>query len=91
MTGINTPNNIVFNPGEGDYSPIRQKIREINISTESTERVLRADHSAVINKALEIEENAVKGIENADKVDLNAIDTAENIRIAAENILKFGV
>lgn len=91
MSGINTPNNIVFNPGEGDYNPIRQKIREINISTESTDGVLRADHTAVINKALEIEENAVKGVENAEKVDLNAIDTAENIRIAAENILKFGI
>lgn len=91
MNGINTPNNIVFHPGEGDYSPLRQKIREISISTESTDGVLRADYSAVINKALEIEENAVKGVENAEKVDLNAIDTAENIRIAAENILKFGI
>ena len=92
MDGINTPNNIVFNPGEGDYKPVRQEIRGINRSAENADAALGADYTAVINKALEMEENAAKGVENAQiAANLKEIDTAENIRTAAENILKFGI
>lgn len=92
MNGINTPNNIVFNPGEGDYKPVRQDIREISRSVENADAALRADYTAEINKALELEENAAKVVEIAQiAANLNEIDTAENIRTAAENILKFGI
>lgn len=92
MNGINSPNNVVFNPGEGDFNPARQVNRERNISAENADAALRADYAAAINKALELEKNAALSVENAQKaVDINEIDNAENIRIAAENILKFGI
>ena len=91
MSGINIPNNIVFNPGEGDFGPSRQISREQN-TIENAGAALGADYTSAINRAMEIEDTQLRAVEEAQKaIADNRIITRENIVDAARNILKFGI
>ena len=91
MDIVNTPNNIVFNPADGDPGPSRQVTQQRNIA-ENIDTALGEDYTAAVKAALQLEDANTAAVEEAKKAVLgNALDTPTNIADAARNILKFGI
>lgn len=53
---------------------------------------LQVDYASLLNKAAQIPENDAKAIQKAQELlESGRLETPENIREAAENIIKFGI
>ena len=84
-------NNIGYPASEGEWPKPNRPAQRID-ATDTPNLVIRADHAAVIRKALQLNDLNPAALEDARiEIEQNTLDTPENIRIAAENILKFGL
>lgn len=90
---INLPNNIVFNPADGDPAPARQTARQVPPAEDkAADLSLGVDHQDVVKKALESDAKSTLSAQEIEELlQTDAIDSIENIRLAAANILNFGI
>lgn len=90
---INLPNNIVFNPADGDPAPARQTARQVPpVEDKAADLSLGVDHQDVVKKALESDAKSTLSAQEIEELlQTDALDSIENIRLAAENILNFGI
>lgn len=89
---IDMPDNIILGPaGNGLESP-KKSDSSGRISTDSADAKLRAEHSSIIDKSLELSEVDSEAVEQARQaLSSGELDSPEAEAAAAENILKHGI
>ncbi len=61
-------------------------------STSNVDASLQADYASLINKAMQAQDSDATAVQKAKELLLSGqLDNPENIRQAAENIIKFGI
>jgi len=89
---IDTTNNIILNTNDNGPEVAKKTPAVPNQGTDATEATLRAKYVSIIEKALEQETVNSAAVEEArEALQSGELDSAENIRTAAENILKLGM
>ena len=92
MDNINMINNITPNtPGSG-LEPSKKTDTTGSEPTDTSDATVRSEYASIINKALETEEIDLQAVlEAQEALDAGLIDTPENVRDAADNILRDGI
>jgi hypothetical protein len=92
MDNINMINNITPNtPGSG-LEPSKKTDPTGPEPTDTSDATVRSEYASIINKALETEELDLLAVQKAkEALDAGLIDTPENVRDAADNILRYGI
>ncbi len=92
MDNINMINNITPNtPGSG-LEPSKKTDPVEPEPTDTSDATVRSEYASIINKALETEELDLQAVQKAQEaLDAGLIDTPENAKDAADNILRYGI
>ncbi|MBE0534104.1 MAG: hypothetical protein IH624_00440 [Phycisphaerae bacterium] len=87
--GIDT---IAFGNADGEWLRTSRFARKADAAAENADAALRVDFAAAIRKALQLSDEDAAVIEAARKaIDDDTLESPQNIRAAAENILSFGI
>jgi len=90
--GIDISGGIGFNPGKSDIPAAANRAGRGPAEIEKADLTLRNEYAQLIQAALKSgETNTAQVQEAVNEIAANTLETPENIRIAAENILKFGI
>lgn len=92
MDNINMINNILPNTAGSGLDPSKKTDPAGPEPTDTSDATVRSEYSSIINKSLETEELDLQAVQKA-KEDLEAglIDTPENAKDGADNILRYGI
>ena len=92
MDNINMINNITPNPAGSGLEPSRKTDPTGSEPVDTSDAAVRSEYASIINKALETEELDLQAVQKAQEaLDAGLIDTPENVREAADNILRDGI
>lgn len=92
MDNINMINNITPNtPGSG-LEPSKKTDPVESEPVDTSDATVRSEYASIINKSLETEELDLQAVQEAkEALDAGLIDTPENAKDAADNILRYGI
>jgi len=86
--GIDT---IAFN-ADGEWLRTSRSARKADAVPENVDTALRVDYAATIRKALQLSNEDPAVVEAARKaIEQDTLESPQNIRAAAENLLTFGI
>ncbi len=92
MDNINMINNITPNITGSGLEPSRKTDPTGPEPTDTSDATVRSEYASIINKSLETEELDLQAVLKAQEaLDAGLIDTSENAKDAADNILKYGI
>jgi len=84
--------NIILNAGGNNIDPSRKDGPSGKAPADAADSTLRSEYESFIRKALETTDTDVKAVEDARQaLETGELDTPENTRSAAENILESGI
>ena len=92
MDNINMINNITPNPAGSGLEPSKKTDPTEPEPVDTSDATVRSEYASIINKALETEELDLQAVlEAQEALDAGLIDTPENAKDAADNILRDGI
>ena len=92
MDNIDMINNITPNIAGSGLEPSKKADPAGPEPTDTSDATVRSEYASIINKALETEELDLQAVREAQEaLDAGLIDTPENVREAADNILRYGI
>lgn len=85
-------NNITPNTAGSGLDPSRKTDPVEPEPVDTSDATVRSEYASIINKLLETEELDLQAVQKAkEALDAGLIDTSENVRDAADNILRHGI
>ncbi|MBE0534918.1 MAG: hypothetical protein IH624_04550 [Phycisphaerae bacterium] len=89
--GTNGIDTIAFGNADGEWLRTSRSTRKA-AAAENADAALRVDYAAAIRKALQLSDEDTAVIEAARKaIEQDTLESPQNIRAAAENLLTFGI
>ena len=92
MDNIDMINNITPNTTGSGLDPSKKADPAGTEPVDTSDATVRSEYASIINKALETEELDLQAVQKAQEaLDAGLIDTPENAKDAADNILRHGI